>query len=121
MPAASLAIEDKRAFVQKTGSILLKKYGVKTFYTPNEIKEAAIDSGYSFEFISWVLAIYASRDDFDSFHQTIGETYNYAKMRIEMENIFYKTPPNSREQSADIPSPPLEGPSWIDWLLDLID
>ena len=84
IPSCSVAPKDKKAYTKKVGEILVEKYGKKKFYTPAQVKYASNKSGYGFDFHCWAMCIYTSPNDFDSYHQKVGEVCDYKGMRAEM-------------------------------------
>jgi hypothetical protein len=66
------------------GDDLLKTYRRKQFYSVEEVKAANRRQNISFDFGCWSHAAFNSRRDFDSYHQSIGESCDYVSMKAEM-------------------------------------
>jgi hypothetical protein len=84
MTSCSSAPTDKKAYGKAVGEILLKNYGKRRFYSPKQVKTASYKSKYGVDWHCWAMCLYTSPDDFNSYHQSIGETCDYASMKSEM-------------------------------------
>lgn len=104
---------DKKAFVSDIGKILVQDYGKKDFYKPEEVKKAYQSSSWFelIDFSCWAMCIFTSHDDFDTYHQSLGEDCNYSIMKTEMLNGLSAS---SSSVWADIPDIDIDT-SWLDF------
>jgi len=84
MRACSIAPADRKRQVKSVGDDLFKNYGKKKYYTVQEVKEANRRQGVGPDFGCWSHATFNSHSDFDSYHNSIGESCDYAAMKTEM-------------------------------------
>lgn len=80
------ATPDKKEYISDIGKILVKNYGKKKFYKPEEVKKAHRDSRWynGLDFSCWGMSTFSSHSDFDNYHNEIGEICNYAEMMSKM-------------------------------------
>jgi hypothetical protein len=62
----------------------MRHYGRKPYYTVREVKDANARQGISVDFTCWSHAAFNSHQDFDDYHQSIGESCDYVAMKAEM-------------------------------------
>jgi hypothetical protein len=55
-------------------------------YTPQQVRQSIQAGSYSTAYDCYALAMYCNQEDFTTFHQSIGESCNYEKMRNEINN-----------------------------------
>jgi hypothetical protein len=84
MPACAIAPADRRRQARLVGNDLVKNYGKKPYYTPLEIRNANRRQGIGLDVSCWSYALFTSHDDFDAYHQSLGETCDYQAMKSEM-------------------------------------
>jgi len=84
MAACHLKPNDKKAFISSVGEELVRKYGKKPYYKPDEIARAATFRGYSYDIHCWAYCFYASPQDFITLHEAAGELCDYAAMKTEL-------------------------------------
>ena len=84
MPACAIAPADRRKQARLVGNDLVKNYGKKPYYTPLEIRNANRRQGIQLDVSCWSYAMFSSREDFDSYHQSLGETCDYVAMKSDM-------------------------------------
>ncbi|WFP49788.1 hypothetical protein PL263_17010 [Methylomonas sp. EFPC3] len=84
MCACPLTPIDRARQVKLVGDDLVKNYGKKKYYSVREVKEANQRQGIGLDFCCWSHAVFNSHSDFDSYHQSLGESCNYAAMKAEM-------------------------------------
>ncbi len=84
MRACAMAPADRRKQVQVVGNDLVKHYGKKRYYTVQEVKEANRRQNIHLDFGCWSHATFNTHSDFDQYHQSIGESCDYAAMKSEM-------------------------------------
>lgn len=75
---------DKRLLAKKVGSDLVRQHGKRSHYTVPEIKAAARRQKFPDTWDCWALSLYASAEDFGSYHLRTGEQCDYLAMRNSM-------------------------------------
>lgn len=103
MPACAMTPSDHRRQVRMVGDDLVKNYGKKKFYSVAEVRSANRRQNVGVDFGCWSHATFNTHGDFDAYHQSIGESCDYASMKAEMLS--------SVTTSSDT--------SWFDFDLDL--
>ena len=78
--------KNKKEYVSELGKILIKEYGKKKYYKPEEVKKAHKKTKWydGLDFGCWGMSTYSSHSDFDRYHDQTGEVCNYAEMKTEM-------------------------------------
>lgn len=78
--------ENKKQYIEDIGKILVKDYGKKKYYKPEEVKKSHRKSNWyeGLDFSCWSMSVYSSHDDFDTYHQSTGESCDYTEMKAEM-------------------------------------
>jgi macrodomain Ter protein organizer (MatP/YcbG family) len=66
------------------GDDLVRHHGKKHFYTVQQVKDANRRNNIDLDFACWSHAAFNTRSDFDSYHESIGESCDYAAMKSEM-------------------------------------
>ena len=84
MPACPITPIDRRKQVRLVGNDLLKNHGRKQYYTVQQVKDANQRQGIKYDVICWSHATFNSHQDFDQYHQSIGESCDYVSMKSEM-------------------------------------
>lgn len=84
MPACAISPPDPRHQVGLVGNDLLKNYGRKQHYTVLEVHNANRRQGIAPDFACWSHTTFNSHQDFDSYHQSLGENCDYVAMKSEM-------------------------------------
>jgi len=76
----------KKAYITDIGRILVKDYGKKKYYQPEEVKKAHRKSKWydGADFSCWAMCTFSSHADFDSYHQQTGDVCDYTEMKTEM-------------------------------------
>ena len=79
---------NKKEFISDIGTILIKEYGKKKYYKPEEVKIASKKSKYN-EYVGvdwhcWAMCTFSSHSDFDAYHELTGEVCDYVEMKAEM-------------------------------------
>lgn len=88
MTSCALPPTDKKAYGKAVGEELVKNYGKKKYYSPEEVKKASSQTKYDIDWHCWAMCLYTSPSDFDAYHQSIGENCNYAEMKAEMTSAL---------------------------------
>jgi hypothetical protein len=83
-----LAPTDKKAYAKEVGEILVRNYGKKKFYSPEQVTKASSQSRYDIDWHCWAMCLFTSPFDFDTYHQSIGEACDYAAMKAEMTSAL---------------------------------
>ncbi|WP_040005661.1 hypothetical protein [Fibrisoma limi] len=80
------APENKKEYITDIGRILVKEYGKKEYYQPEEVKDAHNKSKWydGLDFSCWGMSTFSSHADFDQYHQRTGELCDYVDMKAEM-------------------------------------
>ena len=77
---------NQKEYLTDIGKILVKDYGKKKYYKPEEVKKAHNKSKWydGVDFSCWGMSTFSSHSDFDHYHQQTGETCDYAEMKAKM-------------------------------------
>lgn len=77
---------NKKEYLTDIGKILVKDYGKKKYYKPEEVKNAHRKSKWydGIDFSCWGMSTYSSHQDFDNYHEQTGEVCDYVEMKTEM-------------------------------------
>jgi len=118
VPACAISPSDRRRQVRLVGNDLVKAHGKKQYYTVQEVKNANRRQGISYDVACWSHATFNSHQDFDGYHQSIGESCDYVAMKSEMLSSVS----NAADTSwFDVDLSWLEFPD-IDWsIFDFLD
>jgi hypothetical protein len=84
MSACVMKPGDRRRQVRLVGNDLVEHYGKKNFYGVQEVKDANRRQGIDADFWCWSHATFNSHGDFDTYHESIGESCDYVAMKSEM-------------------------------------
>lgn len=84
MALCKMSPKDHRDQIHRVGDDLLKTYGKKRYYSVQEVKAANKRQGIEVDFCCWSHAFFNSHEDFDSYHQTLGEICDYTSMKQEI-------------------------------------
>ena len=84
MPACLIAPSDRRTQARLVGNDLVKNYGKKPYYTTLEVRNANRRQGIQADFTCWSYAMFSSHEDFNAYHQSLGESCDYVAMKGEM-------------------------------------
>src|SRR5688572_24731232 len=103
---------DKREYIADLGKILVKDFGKKKYYKPQEVKKAHKKSQWSdgLDFTCWGISTFSSHADFDKYHQQTGEVCDYSAMKAEMLEGISLT---DSVHIVDFPEADLDA-SWLD-------
>lgn len=88
--------DEKRAFAQAVGRTLVRDYGQKDYYTPEEVKKSAkrttIDpdlTGAMFD----IMALFVSHEDYDALYEEVENTPGYLEAKADMLQTISVTTP----------------------------
>ena len=109
---------NKKEYITDLGKILVEDYGKKPFYKPEEVEEANKKTKWysNLDFGCWGMSTYSSHEDFDKYHEQIGETCDYGAMKTEMLSGAVSADNLSWFDfaSADLPTIDIDA-SWLDF------
>ncbi|MGV4413291.1 hypothetical protein [Chryseobacterium sp. T1] len=113
--SCSPAPKNKKEYISDIGKILVKDYGKKKFYKPEEVKKAHNKSKWynGLDFSCWGMSTFSSHSDFDKYHQEIGEECDYSEMKPEMLSGL-SISANSNIDWFEIPGMDIDA-SWLDF------
>jgi hypothetical protein len=78
-----------RSYVRRLGPDLVRRFGKRRFYTPEQVRKAVRGGGFSETDICYAYSLFCSRGDFESHHAETGEPCNYDEMRSEVSNSHF--------------------------------
>ena len=88
MTVCALSPSDKKLYGKEVGEILVRRYGKKKYYSPAQVKGASAKSKYNIDWHCWAMCLYTTSSDFQSYHDSIGESCDYASMKSEMTSAL---------------------------------
>lgn len=88
MTSCALPPADKKAYGKSVGEELVKTFGKKKYYSPEQVKKASSQTKYDIDWHCWAMCLYTSPSDFDAYHRSIGGSCNYADMKSEMTSAL---------------------------------
>jgi hypothetical protein len=84
MTTCNIRPSDRRHQVSVVGNDLVRHYGKKENYSVQEVKNANRRQAINVDFGCWSHAVFNTRPDFDQYHETLGESCDYASMKSDM-------------------------------------
>lgn len=78
-----------RSYITQLGPSLQKKYGKQDHYSPEQIRQTALDEMLSIDYLCWAYVLYASVPDFERIHTTAGEVCDYSAMHSLVGETFF--------------------------------
>jgi hypothetical protein len=99
--------DEKCRIARQLGPALIKRYGKKKHYTPQEIRDTYMTNKWDLDFSCWGMSLFSSQPDFDAYHKEIGEVCDYGQMKSEMLSAVTDSSPVDWT-AADVDS------SWLD-------
>jgi hypothetical protein len=84
MSTCNISPSDRRHQVSVVGNDLVRHYGKKENYSVQEVKNANRRQAINVDVVCWSFAVFNTRADFDQYHETIGESCDYASMKSDM-------------------------------------
>jgi hypothetical protein len=78
-----------KTYIRDLGPELQKKYGKKPNYTPEQVRETALVSALSVDYMCWAYLLYCSPTAFNSIHSAAGEACDYSAMREVVAGTFF--------------------------------
>jgi hypothetical protein len=71
-------------FIKQLGPKLRDRYGHKSYYSPEQVKQTIAITNYTAGDDCYALSMFCSEDDFNTYHRSIGESCDYGMMRQEV-------------------------------------
>ena len=70
---------DKKAYLVAIATCLIKKFGKKNYYEPEEVEKAHKESKWStrLDLCDCALSLFSSHEDYDAYHAATGEAGDY--------------------------------------------
>ena len=104
---------DKRKYISDIGKILVADHGKKKYYLPEDVKKAHKKSTWNdwTDFSCWGMSTFSSHEDFDAYHENLGEACDYISMKKEMLNGLSASPITNWEEIPDLDI----DASWLDF------
>ncbi|TAH03918.1 MAG: hypothetical protein EAZ15_01845 [Sphingobacteriales bacterium] len=111
--SCSAAPTNKKEYVTDIGKILVKDYGKKKYYKPEEVKSAHRKSKWynGIDFSCWGMSTFSSHSDFNYYHEQTGEACDYVEMKTEMLKGLSLS---SGSEIFDLPDFDIDA-SWLDF------
>ncbi|WP_299872766.1 hypothetical protein [uncultured Cocleimonas sp.] len=106
MTDLAISPAEQKAHGKEVGEILVRDYGKKKYYSCAHIKKASIEAKNGFDWHSWAMSLFASPSGFASYHDSIGEDFNYSEMKAEMTAAMTNGASKKWFESSM---------SWLDW------
>lgn len=106
---------NKKDYISDIGKILVKDYGKKKYYKPEEVVKSHRKSKWydGLDFSCWGMSTFSSHSDFNKYHEKSGEICDYAEMKKEMLNGL-SIASNTDTHWFDIPNIDFDT-SWLDF------
>jgi hypothetical protein len=73
-----------RSYVRRLGPELVRRFGKRRFYTPEQVLQAVRGGGFGEADVCYAYSMFCNREDFDAHHAETGESCNYDAMRAEV-------------------------------------
>lgn len=78
-----------RSYVRRLGPQLVRRFGKRRFYTPQQVRTAVRGGGFSEDDICYAYSMFCSLEDFNAYHAEAGEPGNYDEMRAEVGHTYF--------------------------------
>src|SRR5687768_11427288 len=88
MPPCEMTPYQKGAFGKAVGAELVKTHGRQRYYAVPEVAAAVLRLNLPLECSSWALAAYCKADDFNAYHDEIGQYRDYEDMHAQMFGVM---------------------------------
>jgi hypothetical protein len=76
-------------YVNRLGPKLHEQYGRRDNYTPEQVRQTAVVTGLSIDYMCWAYVLYCSAPDFERIHTAAGEVCDYPAMREVVGAAFF--------------------------------
>ena len=88
MVAKSLTDHEKKQYAKDVGKILVKKYGKQKYYSTYRVRQASKETIWGIDWHCWAMCLYTSPEEFNRYHESIGEACDYASMKAQMAHAI---------------------------------
>jgi hypothetical protein len=88
MVARKLTELEKKQYAKDVGKILVKKYGKQKYYSPYRVRQASKETIWGIDWHCWAMCLYTSPEEFNRYHESIGEACDYASMKAQMAHAI---------------------------------
>lgn len=88
MGIGAITPKDKRLLAQRVGRHLVSVYGKRKSYPPQVVKASMRRCDFPDVWDCWALSLFSSPNDFNVFHDAIGEACDYASMHSDMRGVI---------------------------------
>ncbi len=78
-----------RSYLKKLPKLLQSDYRKKPPYTPKQVRSTIERNGLDSAYVCFALAIYSPHDQFDQYHEEIGESCDYEELRQVIADWFF--------------------------------
>jgi hypothetical protein len=85
---------------RKLPKLLAAAYGRSKSYTPAQVKRTIERAGLNSDYSCYGMAMFCRETDFNTYHQTAGETCDFAAMRGEIAAVHFQG--NADFTAADV-------------------
>jgi hypothetical protein len=85
-PAKKEAVQ---GYITRLGPELRQRFGKSEQYTPEQVKETALATALSIDYICWAYVIFCSVHDFQRIHSAAGEVCDYTGMHALVGETFF--------------------------------
>jgi hypothetical protein len=76
--------KDKKELGTRVGHRLVRDYGKRRFYTPQQVRSAVHAESFPMDWACWGYALFCTPEDFAAVHRTLGEACDFAAMKADM-------------------------------------
>lgn len=80
----TLSEAEKKELANKIGADLVKKHGKQKYYSQPQIRKSLDQYGYAIDIHCWAYVLFMNHQNFDAYHQQIGETCDFVAMKGSM-------------------------------------
>jgi hypothetical protein len=78
-----------RSYVRRLGPELVRRFGKKKYYTPQQVQAAVRRGGFSETDMCYAISMFCSREAFNAHHAEMGEPCNFDAMRTEVAESHF--------------------------------
>ena len=84
MALAAITEAEKKQLGLAVGNDLAARFGKKQYYSQSEVEESASRNGCGVDVACWAYSLFMSHEDFDRYHESIGQSCDYVSMKQSM-------------------------------------
>jgi hypothetical protein len=81
--------EAVKGYLRTLGPALREKYGPKPHYSPERVRQTALERALSIDYLCWAFVIHCALPDFERIHAAAGEACDYFAMREVVGAAFF--------------------------------